>query len=96
MPASVIETMHRATGELIASGAPAKALKAGDNAPSFVLSDPDDKPISAADLLAEGPLAVSFYRDVWCPYCNMELQALRCHPSVSLVPNSWQSHRRTP
>ena len=27
-------------------------------------------------LLRKGPLIVSFYRGVWCPYCNMELQAL--------------------
>jgi peroxiredoxin len=77
VPPSVIETMHRATNELIASGAAAKALKAGDRAPSFVLNDPDGRPVSAADLLSEGPLVVSFYRGVWCPYCNMELQALQ-------------------
>jgi peroxiredoxin len=77
VPESVIETMHRATNELIASGAAAKALKAGDRAPSFVLNDPDGRPVSAADLLSEGPLVVSFYRGVWCPYCNMELQALQ-------------------
>jgi peroxiredoxin len=28
-------------------------------------------------LLAQGPLIISFYRGVWCPYCNMELQALQ-------------------
>jgi peroxiredoxin len=77
VPSSVIETMHRATNELIASGAAAKALKAGDRTPSFVLNDPDGRPVSAADLLSEGPLVVSFYRGVWCPYCNMELQALQ-------------------
>jgi peroxiredoxin len=77
VPASVIETMHRATNELIASGAAAKALKAGDRAPSFVLNDPDGRPVDAASLLSEGPLVVSFYRGVWCPYCNMELQALQ-------------------
>jgi peroxiredoxin len=27
-------------------------------------------------LLAAGPLVLSFYRGVWCPYCNLELQAL--------------------
>jgi peroxiredoxin len=26
--------------------------------------------------LKKGPLVVSFYRGVWCLYCNMELQAL--------------------
>ncbi|HUC16789.1 MAG TPA: peroxiredoxin-like family protein [Acetobacteraceae bacterium] len=77
VPRSVIDTMHRATDELIASGAAAKALKAGDIAPAFALKDPDGKEVSSAALLAEGPLVVSFYRGVWCPYCNMELQALQ-------------------
>ena len=77
VPYSVIETMHRATAELVASGAAARALKAGDKAPAFTLSDPDGRPVSSADLLARGPLVVSFYRGVWCPYCNMELQALQ-------------------
>lgn len=77
VPPSVIETMHRATAELIASGAAGRALKAGDRAPAFTLHDPDGKPVSSAKLLAQGPLVVSFYRGVWCPYCNMELQALQ-------------------
>lgn len=77
VPPSVIETMRRATAELIASGAAARALKAGDEAPAFALKDPDGRPVSSAELLAKGPLVVSFYRGVWCPYCNMELQALQ-------------------
>jgi len=76
VPHAVIETMHRATADLIASGAADKALKAGDEAPSFTLRDADGHPVSSADLLRKGPLVVSFYRGVWCPYCNMELQAL--------------------
>jgi peroxiredoxin len=74
---SVIDTMHRATAELVASGVASRALKAGDTAPLFTLKDPDGKQVSAAELLAKGPLVVSFYRGVWCPYCNMELQALQ-------------------
>lgn len=77
VPRSVIETMHRATAELIASGAAGRALKAGDQAPAFTLCDPDGKPVSSAELLTQGPLVISFYRGVWCPYCNMELQALQ-------------------
>lgn len=76
VPPAVIETMHRATAELIATGAAGRALKAGDTAPAFTLEDPDGKPVSSHDLLSHGPLVVSFYRGVWCPYCNMELQAL--------------------
>jgi peroxiredoxin len=77
VPFSVIEVMRRATRELIASGLAQHALKAGDVAPSFTLSDPEGAPVSSADLLAKGPLVVSFYRGVWCPYCNLELQALQ-------------------
>ena len=33
--------------------------------------------MSSADLLAQGPLIVTFYRGVWFPYCNMDLQALQ-------------------
>src|ERR1700740_593639 len=76
VPRSVIETMHRATAELIESGAARRAKKAGDVAPSFSLKDPDGNVISSADLLKRGPVVLSFYRGVWCPYCNMELQAL--------------------
>lgn len=77
VPYTVIETMHRATAELIASGAATRALKAGDKAPAFTLPDPDGRPVSSDDLLRTGPLVISFYRGVWCPYCNMELQALQ-------------------
>jgi peroxiredoxin len=76
VPRAVIEIMHRATAELIASGAAQRARKAGDVAPSFSLRDPEDNIVSSDELLKKGPLVVSFYRGVWCPYCNMELQAL--------------------
>jgi len=39
VPRPVIEIMHRATAELIASGAAQRALKAGDKVPSFVLKN---------------------------------------------------------
>jgi peroxiredoxin len=76
VPRSVIETMHRATAELIESGAAQRARKAGDVAPSFLLKDPEGNVVNSVDLLRRGPLVLSFYRGVWCPYCNMELQAL--------------------
>ena len=72
-----LDTMHRATDELIASAQAQRASKAGDMAPEFVLADPDGKPVSSRELLAKGPLVVSFYRGVWCPYCNLELRALQ-------------------
>lgn len=76
-PRANIEIMHRATAELKASGQAERAKKVGDKAPAFVLNDHDGNPVSSAELLAKGPLIVTFYRGVWCPYCNMELQALQ-------------------
>lgn len=76
LPAA-IATMHRATAELVASSAAARALKAGDKAPAFTLNDPEGNPVSSVNLLAKGLVALSFYRGVWCPYCNMDLQALQ-------------------
>jgi peroxiredoxin len=76
-PAWIHEPMHRATAELVASRAADRALKAGDRAPAFALPDVDGKRLSLADLLAQGPLVLSFYRGVWCPYCNLDLQALQ-------------------
>jgi peroxiredoxin len=76
-PPEIHPIMERATAELIASGQAGRALKAGNRTPIFRLNDPDGKPVSSADLLAKGPLIISFYRGVWCPYCNLELQALQ-------------------
>lgn len=76
-PAWVHEPMHRATAELIASDGASRALKVGDQAPAFILKDPDGHSVSSADLLKQGPLVATFYRGAWCPYCNLDLQALQ-------------------
>lgn len=70
-------TMRRATEALLASGLAQRALKPGDRAPAFSLPDADGAAVRSDELLAGGPLVVSFYRGVWCPYCNLELEALQ-------------------
>jgi peroxiredoxin len=75
-PPEIHPIMERATAELVASGQAERALKAGDAAPEFILNDPDGKPVSSTELLKRGALVISFYRGVWCPYCNLELTAL--------------------
>ncbi|HLX00800.1 MAG TPA: peroxiredoxin-like family protein [Trinickia sp.] len=76
-PPEIHPVMERATAELIASGQAEHALRAGDKAPAFTLNDPNGTPVSSEELLAKGPLVISFYRGVWCPYCNLELKALQ-------------------
>ena len=61
----VIETMHRATAELEASGPVNKALKVGDRAPEFSLFNQDRVQVSSAEVLRQGPLVVSFFRGHW-------------------------------
>ncbi len=75
-PPEVVAVMRRVTADLVATGQAEQALKAGDRAPSFSLADPDGGTVSSADLLAQGPLVLTFYRGVWCPYCNFDLAAL--------------------
>ena len=64
-PHEAIETMHRATAELMASGIEDRALKVGDRAPSFTLFNQDHVQVSSANLLQQGPLVVSFFRGHW-------------------------------
>ena len=71
------EAMARADMELAASGISQHVLKAGDRVPDFRLPDPRGKYVRLYDLLAKGPVVLSFYRGGWCPYCNLELLALQ-------------------
>ena len=64
-PHEAIETMHRATAELKASGIEDRALNVGDRAPSFTLFNQDHVQVASNDLLREGPLVVSFFRGHW-------------------------------
>lgn len=63
----------------VGAGAPG----VGDRLPVFVLPDDDGRLVSSAELLANGPLVVSFNRGNWCPYCWLELSALQdCYPAI--------------
>jgi peroxiredoxin len=77
VPAKIREAMDRADMELAASGIAQRAIKAGDRAPDFRLPDARGGHVRLRDLLARGPVVVSFYRGGWCPYCNLELHALQ-------------------
>jgi hypothetical protein len=64
-PRKAIETMHRATAELKATGIEERALKVGDSAPSFTLFNQDHVQVASADLLRQGPAVISFFRGHW-------------------------------
>jgi hypothetical protein len=64
-PHEAIETMHRATAELKASGLEHPALQVGDRAPQFSLFNQDHVEVNSAELLRHGPLVVTFFRGHW-------------------------------
>ena len=59
-----------------AGQAAAQALKPGDPMPEFLLPNAEGRLVASADLLATGPLVVTFFRGAWCTYCAMTLDAL--------------------
>jgi thioredoxin-dependent peroxiredoxin len=43
------------------------ALKVGDKAPDFTLSDTEGNPVTLSKLLARGPVIVAFYTKAFTP-----------------------------
>jgi hypothetical protein len=64
-PPEHVALMHRAVDELRASKAAEWALKVGDRAPEFTLPNAEERAVSSRELLARGPLVVTFYRGRW-------------------------------
>jgi peroxiredoxin len=76
-PTGVLDVLERSIAAIAEVGITAAAVAVGDQAPTFVLPDATGNPVSLHELLADGPVVVSFYRGGWCPYCNLELRALQ-------------------
>lgn len=52
------------------------AMKAGDKFPHFALPNGRGQFVHSSDLLARGPLVVTFYRGQWCPFCSATVEAM--------------------
>src|SRR5271155_5936327 len=76
IPAEIAGRIKTGVDEVTTSGV-TPGLAVGDTAPTFTLSDAVGNQVALADLLAEGPVVVTFYRGEWCPYCNLQLRALQ-------------------
>jgi peroxiredoxin len=77
VPEEIQHLMRGAEARLEESGAALRAIKTGDRAPGFDLPNAHGETVSSRELLARGPVVLSFYRGDWCPYCNLELKALQ-------------------
>lgn len=52
------------------------AIKAGDRAPDFVLTDANGENVNSIDLVRKGPVIIVFLRGLWCWYSHTTLIAL--------------------
>jgi peroxiredoxin len=76
--------IDRLVGRLKEGGAGAQAPQVGDAMPPFYLPDEHGRVVSLDELLAKGPVAVTFHRGHWCPFCRISINALvRAHDEVS-------------
>lgn len=79
IPAEIRQIMQRAGQELADSGQAERALTIGAQAPRFSLPSATGQSVTLDDLLADGPVVLTFYRGAWCPYCNIALRSLQQH-----------------
>ncbi|NQZ78722.1 MAG: AhpC/TSA family protein [Ekhidna sp.] len=77
MPKEFVDIMHSSTKQLEDSGIGEGVLKIGDQAPSFELPNQNGEMVKSEELLKNGLLIITFYRGVWCPYCNTDLGYLK-------------------
>jgi peroxiredoxin len=71
--ATAVDALVSRLGE---SNAGATAPKVGEPMPAFLLPDEQGRLVRLENLLAGGPLALTFNRGHWCPYCRINLDAL--------------------
>jgi peroxiredoxin len=68
---------------LVKSEAGSSAPRPGEPMPPFVLPDETGRLVSLDGLLAQGPLAMTFHRGHWCPWCRISIRALvRVHHEI--------------
>jgi peroxiredoxin len=70
------DAVDRLVERLRKHGAGASAPQVGEPMPTFVLPDDTGHLVSLDELLSRGPVAVTFHRGHWCPYCRININAL--------------------
>ena len=83
------EAVDRLVRRLQQSGVGQEAPKVGDMMPSFLLPDETGSLVSFEELLRKGPVALTFHRGHWCPYCRININAL-AHAHGEIAPEGGQ------
>jgi peroxiredoxin len=76
-PAQLVQPIKAANATSQASFKTHTTIEAGDELPSFALSDPLGKEVTSEELLKKGSVLITFYRGGWCPFCNLALRSLQ-------------------
>ncbi|MGN5151168.1 peroxiredoxin-like family protein [Aeromonas enteropelogenes] len=76
VPAHILAVMDQATEQLRETTLEQGALTTGAQIPDFALPDQNGVTRPLSHYLAQGPVVLNIYRGGWCPYCNLEMQAL--------------------
>jgi peroxiredoxin len=73
---AIAAVLRKASAEGLSGPGPINALRVGDLAPAFALPDQRGGTVALRDLLARGPVVLTFFRGGWCPFCAISLRAL--------------------
>lgn len=76
-PEAMKKTFQDGLDHVAKSDAMKTAKKSGHQAPDFTLPDATGEEVTLSKLLKDGPVVLIWYRGGWCPYCNMQLQAMQ-------------------
>lgn len=74
MPSEIVDGLIVGWNEIMQANLADRCLKVGSRAPDFSLPSALGKTVNLKDKLANGPVVLTFYRGVWCPFCNLALQ----------------------
>ena len=77
IPKDTFNTLMSELKTLMDSGIVEHSIANGSTFPAFTLPNANNNPRSLESFLSKGPLVLSFYRGAWCPYCNLEINALQ-------------------
>lgn len=75
IPGAIRDRITNGTAAIAESGV-APGIAVGEHAPAFTLPDATGRSVTLGELLASGPVVLTFYRGEWCPFCNLFLRGL--------------------
>jgi len=83
---SYADAVDRLVARLATSGAGAVGPQPGEPMPPFIMPDEDGRLVSLDELLRHGPVALTFHRGHWCPWCRISIGALvQVHSKIERV-----------